>query len=286
MAAPDIPIEDMDFKQLRAKVQEQEDTIARLKRTFEDTMQNIDFDNFSGSFRKEAENFRSEFTMTEREIKLSVSALGEEMSELSLQADKIYSRVTKTITTSFALDEMPTEENTSALEKTMICEYNGNRYYYNDLFGAWEEYPDYGVQTYFEQNADGFYYLGGVKVDGSLIVSDSITADKINATNLHAERMYNTASTNFYASVNSMWGDFGIFSGSVLEEPKTVRDSSCVWGVYQSDLETNVINMYASGNNYFGYNVPNQIAYPKGKWSFGSCTVVDWGDNRPVAVFS
>lgn len=286
MAVQDLPIESMDFKALRAKVQEQEDDLARLKRIFEDALQNIDFDNFSGSFRKEAENFKSEFSMTAKEIKLSVSALGENMSELSVQADKIYSRVTKTITTSFTLYEMPTADNTSDLEKTMVCEYEGVRYYFNDLMGEWQEYPDDGLRTYFEQNADGFYYLGGVKIDGSLIVSDSITADKINATNLHAERMYNTASTNFYASVNSMWGDFGIFSGGVLEEPKTVRDSSCVWGVYQSDLETNVINMYASGNNYFGYNAPNQIAYPKGKWSFGRCTVVDWGSNRPVAVFA
>ena len=58
MAQQNIPIEQMDFKALRAKVQEQEDSLARLKRIFEDALQNIDFDNFSGSFRKEAENFK------------------------------------------------------------------------------------------------------------------------------------------------------------------------------------------------------------------------------------
>ena len=47
MAQQNIPIEQMDFKALRAKVQEQEDSLARLKRILEDALQNIDFDNFS-----------------------------------------------------------------------------------------------------------------------------------------------------------------------------------------------------------------------------------------------
>ena len=281
MAQQNIPIEQMDFKALRAKVQEQEDSLAWLKRIFEDALQNIDFDNFSGSFRKEAENFKSEFSMTAKEIKLSVSALGESMSELSVQADKIYSRVTKTITTSFTLNEMPTAGNTSDVEKTMVCEYEGARYYFNDLMGEWQEYPDDGLKTYFEQNADGFYYLGGVKIDGSLIVSDSITADKINTANLHAERLYSSISDNYYAKVYSSGGDFGLYHSDAPENatPNTAR---CVWGVYNGGLN---IGLYANGEEYLNYSLVADTVYPKGSWDFSSCTV-NWGTNRPVAVFA
>ena len=281
MAVQDLPIESMDFKALRAKVQEQEGTIARLKRTFEDVMYNIDMDNFSGSFRKEADNFRSEFTMTAKEIKMSVSALVGNMAELSVRADRIYSRVTNTITTEFLSDVMPTKSNTTDQEKTMLCKFDGVYYYYDDFDEEWHEYPEGGLSTCFVQDGTKFHLTGNVVLDGNCIVDGS----------LKVRRLYGPASdsdldtSNFYAKIQSEFGDFGLF-GKNASESDDVSGDTCIWGVYQSDLETRVMNMYASGNNYFGYSVPQQTAYPKGKWSFGSCTVVDWGSNRPVAVFA
>ena len=285
MAQQNIPIEQMDFKALRAKVQEQEDSLARLKRIFEDALQNIDFDNFSGSFRKEAENFKSEFSMTAKEIKLSVSALGESMSELSVQADKIYSRVTKTITTSFTLNEMPTAGNTSDLEKTMVCEYEGVRYYFNDLMGEWQEYPDDGLRTYFEQNADGFYYLGGVKIDGSLIVSDSITADKIKAGLLRGHTIQSFMSSESdgygtYVELNGNKGSLDFYYTTSFGEP----EKRCE--IFQASGATYIRNVASAlniGCEPTGGNTNKTKAI--GDWDFSDCNIT-WGTNRLVAVFA
>lgn len=54
------PIEQMDFKELRKTVQELSDTIAVMKRKYEDILYNIDESNFSGAYQVIVENQRAE----------------------------------------------------------------------------------------------------------------------------------------------------------------------------------------------------------------------------------
>ena len=54
------PIEQMDFKELRKTVQELSDTIAVMKRKYEDLLYNIDESNFSGAYQVIVENQRAE----------------------------------------------------------------------------------------------------------------------------------------------------------------------------------------------------------------------------------
>ena len=48
----DIPINKMDFKQLRNEVQALRDELAIMKRKYEDAIYNLDSDNFSKSFTR------------------------------------------------------------------------------------------------------------------------------------------------------------------------------------------------------------------------------------------
>lgn len=66
-------INKMDFKQLRNKVQELEDTIALMKRKYEDILFNLDDGNFSGKFIKEKEDMKTEISITAEGIKTMVS---------------------------------------------------------------------------------------------------------------------------------------------------------------------------------------------------------------------
>lgn len=272
MAVQDIPIEDMDFKQLRAKVQEQEDTIARLKRTFEDAILNIDFDNFSGTFRKEAENFRSEFSMTAKEIKMSVSALDGNLAELSIRADKISSRVTKSINLEFVSSEDPNERvDLTEEQRGMLCLYNDTYYYYDNFEEKWLPYTEGGLTTYFEQRGDIFYLKGNVKVDGNTWIEG----------NVKARRLYSPDYDNYYAKVYSNQGDFGLYHEDAPENASPLSES-CVWGIYNGGLN---VSMYANGEEYLTYGLVSNKVFPKGNWDFSLCNV-NWGSNNFTAVFA
>lgn len=106
-------INKMDFKHLRNEVQLLRDELALMKRKYEDILYNIDTDNFSSRFVKEQGDMRtaieitaegiktkvskdelqSEITQVADEIKLSVNALDEEVSSLSISTSGISSRV-------------------------------------------------------------------------------------------------------------------------------------------------------------------------------------------------
>ena len=53
-------------------------------------------------------------------------------------------------------------------------------YYYNTISKEWEEIKGGGIETVFEQTAQGFKLKGDVLVDGSCILTDSLTFDASN----------------------------------------------------------------------------------------------------------
>ena len=106
-------IKNMDVKQLRNEVQLLCDELSIMQRKYEDILYNLDTDNFSSRFVKEQgdmktaievtaegiktmvskDEFQSEMKQVADEISLSVSALGDEISSLSVSTSGIRSKV-------------------------------------------------------------------------------------------------------------------------------------------------------------------------------------------------
>ena len=97
------------------------------------------------------------------------------VAELSVKAGEISSMAKVNISAHFEMNEAPTKANTSNEQKSMLCLYEDVYYYYNDITEKWEVYPENGLQTLFVQDGDGFRLYGDVKVDGSCVLTDSLT---------------------------------------------------------------------------------------------------------------
>ena len=104
-----------------------------------------------------------------------VSDLSDEISAVEVRADGIYSRVQKNISAHFESSVAPTNANTDAEQKSMLCKYNGNYYYYDEYSSTWKKYPYDGIYTAFEQTAAGFALTGDVTINGSLITEGAIS---------------------------------------------------------------------------------------------------------------
>lgn len=165
----------------------------------------------------------------------------------------------------FLKTNMPTKDNTDDAEKRMLCKYNNKYYYYNSLSEEWKETAGI-IYTKFEQTSDGFKLIGNVKIDGSLITSGTISADRFRVNKIYSQN------GGYYGKMYSELGDFGIYNGNAGDKDDPTS-SNCVWGVYHSDLVTGAVNHYCYSKNYFGYNYKQTTAYPKGTWKFENCTV-------------
>ena len=92
-------ISKMDFKELRSEVQILSDTVAKMKRMYEDIIYNLDDDNFSSQFIKEKDDMKTKIEVTAEGIKTMVSKTDledslSEYSTISQTATKIESAVT------------------------------------------------------------------------------------------------------------------------------------------------------------------------------------------------
>lgn len=295
-------INNMDFKQLRNEVQLLRDELAIMKRKYEDIIYNLDTDNFSSRFVKEQGDMRTAIEINAEGIKTEVTnridADTELSSEITQNADKIEMEVTerkaedrvlsskitqtaeeistsvsKQITIQFESNVMPTKDNTSDAEKGMLCEYDGELYYYNDILEDWEEYPYDGVNSKFIQTASGFKFTNDVKIDADLIVSGTVSADRIDTDNLSCTRLYASGYTyGYYAKLASSVGDFGIYTPSASTYANPL-DEDCIFGVYHSDVANEVVNFYTYGENYMGYNGKQNTTWAKGNWDFSVANV-------------
>lgn len=165
----DIDIEKMNFKQLRNEVRLLRDELAKMKRSYEDILYNLDDDNLGYQLKKEKDGMKTSIEQTEEEIKLQAEEINdnrERISSLSITADGLSSMVRKNISAYFESDTHPDNLYVTTAEKAMLCLYGETYYYYNDFENCWLEYPAEGLQTFFEQTADGFKLNGSVKVTG------------------------------------------------------------------------------------------------------------------------
>ena len=120
----------------------------------------------------------TKINQTAESINLQATKIEENTSkvaDLSVKAGEISSMTKVNISAYFEKDEAPTKENTSTAQKAMLCLYKGVHYYYNDITEEWEVYPQTGLKTLFVQDGDGFKIYGDVKIDGSCILTDSLT---------------------------------------------------------------------------------------------------------------
>lgn len=94
----DMEISKMNFKQLRNEVQELRDELARFKRAYNDTIENLDDSNLSEYLIKEKEGMKTEIEVSADGIKALVvknDELGERCATIEATADKIQTEVTK-----------------------------------------------------------------------------------------------------------------------------------------------------------------------------------------------
>lgn len=143
-------------------------------------------------------------------------------SEISQTASDITSIVSKNISAYFTKTSKPTASNTTAVEKSMLCLYNGSYYYFNDVTNTWKTYPASGITTMFKQTSSGFELTGDVSISGDLITEGSIKGLSIStADNLYGDGVRLNSSTNrleilYNGVVVGCWGYTTLPGGSSI----------------------------------------------------------------------
>lgn len=98
----DLEVSKMNFKQLKNEVQNLRDELAKFKRLFADSIENLDNDNFSPHILKEKENMKTEISVSADGVKSLVvktdnleSGMTEMSSTIEQTAEKIETKVSK-----------------------------------------------------------------------------------------------------------------------------------------------------------------------------------------------
>ena len=167
-----------ELKKLRNEVQLLRDELAIMKRKYEDIIYNLDTDNFSSRFVKEQGDMRTAIQITAEGVESKVSKEDFE-STIQQTADSISSIVSEFVDVSQAV-EVTSPDGFTDKSKIYVIRTNDTEtfYYYNSLSNKWEIVKDSGmINSLFEQTEDGFKLKGTVKVDGSCILTDSLTFD-------------------------------------------------------------------------------------------------------------
>lgn len=303
---PPKDISKMDFKELREEVQLLRDELARMKRGYEDAIYNLDYDNFSSRVMKDQKGMQTSIEQTAEKITLQaedIKELSTSMSELkitageisatvsenyedldgkiasnaakiSVTANSISSIVSKNISAYFNSDVAPNEmSNVTGAQKAMLCLYGGKYYYFSDINEKWVEYPAGGLKTMFKQTGERFELTGDVQISGDAVVGGTIKGSKIQS----------SGSGNHYIEMSegAEYGAFRIYNNEYGSGENAVP----YFSVFDSGLGS--VGLMAAGESFIlASNVGNKpFASPQGNWNFSACTITDWGNNAPVAVF-
>lgn len=167
-------INSMNYKQLRNEVQLLRDELAIMKRKYEDIIYNLDTDNFSSRFVKEQGNMKTAIEVNAEGIKTKVSN-EDFQSTISQTADNISSIVSEFVDVSDA-EEVSAPDDFKDINTVYVID--DTYYYYNALSKQWEVVKNSGmINSLFEQTSQGFKLKGNVRVDGSCVLTDSLTFD-------------------------------------------------------------------------------------------------------------
>lgn len=270
-------IEKMDFKELRAEVQLLRDELAVFKRKMEDAMYNLDGDNFSGVYTAEQDDMKAQVKITTDAITALV-AEKENFATITMLSDSITSTVRKSITAYFEKSKEPTALNTSAEEKTMLCLYDDEYYYFDDFDNEWKIYPEGGLKTLFKQTGTKFELTGNVKISGSLITTGSISGDRISGGTITGTTITGATITgsNITTALNSITGN-GVRLNSASSALEVVYAGTVVGSWAQVDAPGGSILQPKGGGILAIANVT-----ARGKWDFSECSSIEWGNNAPA----
>ena len=280
-------IEKMDFKELRAEVQLLRDELAVFKRKMEDAMYNLDGDNFSGVYTAEQDDMKAQVKITTDAITALV-AEKDNFATITMLSDSITSTVSKSLTAYFEQSKMPTAENTSATEKTMLCLYDDEYYYFDDFDNKWKIYPEGGIKTMFKQKGTKFELTGNVRISGSLITTGSISGDRISGGTITGTTITGVTITgsnitgvtitgsNITTALNSITGN-GVRLNSAASALEVVYAGTVVGSWAQVDAPGGSILQPKGGGILAIANVT-----ARGKWDFSDCSSIEWGNNAPT----
>ena len=176
-------ISKMNYKELRNEVQLLRDELAMMKRTFEDIIHNLDTDNFSSRFVKEQGDMRTAIEVNAEGIKSTVSKKDlEQYSTIKQTAEQIQNVVSKSAKLDEAIPITTIEKATDTSKIYALQEKNDDGdvisetyYYFNDITEQWEVLSGDNIYTVFNQTAEGFSLKGNVKVDGSCVLTGTLT---------------------------------------------------------------------------------------------------------------
>lgn len=185
--SPNIPISKMNYEQLRDTVQLLSDELALFKRKYEDSINNLDYNNMSAVLIKEKDTMKAQITVTADAIKTMVSetdldGILKNYSTITQTAEAIQTVVSKGANLDEAIKITSIDQATDKDAIYVIQSYDavGNvtgekYYYYNNLTNTWELLSGDSIYTVFEQTADGFSLRGNTVIDGSVVVTKNLT---------------------------------------------------------------------------------------------------------------
>lgn len=199
-------IDSMDFEELRsyvkalsAEVSEISDLYARMKRQYEDMLYNLTRENLSIEYIQEEKEFvnsvvdnknkgimegmaslETRIMQTEDKIETSASAVDEKFN-LYTTTEQTASAISQTAFRGYSLEKLKEAEKVSSEEfmddpsKLYYIQLGIDApityYAYNSVLEQFMPIVDgQSIYTVFKQTADGFEFLGNVKIDASLIV--------------------------------------------------------------------------------------------------------------------
>ena len=212
---PEPDVADMDFKQLRNKVQSLIDEMARMKRYYEDSINNLDASNFGKSFTIEQNNMKSQ-------IKIAADAIQTMVSDTDLQSALAnYSTITQTanaiqtvvskganLDDAILIGSLDDATDTEAVYVIQETNENGKLlsetyYYFNDITKQWEILSGDSIYTVFNQTAEGFSLKGNVVIDGNTVITKNLTLSGIvtwDMDNSPVKSQYSADATNWHDS--------------------------------------------------------------------------------------
>ena len=181
-------INQMNYKQLRNEVQLLRDELAIMKRQYEDIIYNLDTENFSSRFVKEQGNMKTAIEINAKGIKTKVSQ--EDLDKNLSEYTTLEQTANAIKTQAYASADLSSAEEISDISKAIdksktyyisskdaSGKVTKTYYYYNEISKEWEEIVGGGIESVFEQTAEGFKLKGNVAVDGSCILTESLKFD-------------------------------------------------------------------------------------------------------------
>ena len=157
-------ISKMNIKELREEVQLLRDELAVFKRKYEDTIYNLDENNFSKSFTVTQNDAKAQFKITAD----AITSLVQKQANLK-DAIEI-TDLSQAVDTS-AVYKILTYNTSDGADNVVIGE---NYYYYNSLTKAWEKISGDTVYTMFKQTDEGFVLKGNTIIDGSTTITRNL----------------------------------------------------------------------------------------------------------------